>query len=107
MKKEELRALIEFYEAKAEKAYRNYQDSGIQRYERERHKAEDLADALRMAENASDDHNHLINLKSTFASIAYEAKKTDYLPEDQRLDALEKVKKNLLSAARLEGLIGE
>ena len=55
LSKAELEVLTEKYEAKAERAYQNYQETGISRYDRERRNAEELADAMRMAAQASDD----------------------------------------------------
>ena len=55
---------------KAEKAYRNYQDTGISRYDRERRKNEDLSDAFRMAANAAEDHQALVHLRCNIANIA-------------------------------------
>ena len=63
LSKAELEVLTEKYEAKAERAYQNYQETGISRYDRERRNAEELADAMRMAAQASDDYSQLINLR--------------------------------------------
>ena len=57
--KERLEIMAQKYQAKAERAYRNYQETGVQRYERERINAEDLADALTAAANAAEEHNRL------------------------------------------------
>ena len=40
--KAELEALAEKYAAKADKAFQNYQETGISRYSREYHNAEEL-----------------------------------------------------------------
>lgn len=52
MCKAELEALAEKYAAKAEKAYQNYQETGISRYSREYHNAEELFYAFQAAANA-------------------------------------------------------
>lgn len=44
MSKAELEVLVEKYEAKAERAFRNFQDTGIRRHDRERRNAEELTD---------------------------------------------------------------
>jgi hypothetical protein len=49
MSKAGLEVLAEKYEAKAERSYQNYQETGISRYDRERRNAEELAAAMRMA----------------------------------------------------------
>lgn len=63
LSKAELEALAERYEAKAGRAYMNYQETGISRYDRERRNAEDLASAMRMAASASDDYSRLVSLQ--------------------------------------------
>lgn len=52
LSKAELDALVEKYEAKAARAYQNYQETGITRYDREHRNADDLASAMRMAASA-------------------------------------------------------
>lgn len=64
MTEKELLALAEKYQAKADRNYSNYQETGISRYDRERRNAEQLADALRMAANASEGHSKLIHLRA-------------------------------------------
>lgn len=64
MTEKELLALAEKYQAKADRNYRNYQGTGISRYDRERRNAEELAEALRMAANAATDHLTLVNFRS-------------------------------------------
>lgn len=70
IKKEELVKLIDKYDRQAEKAYMNYQETGTQRYDRERRNAEDLADALRVALGAADEHTAYINLRTNVAILA-------------------------------------
>lgn len=65
-----LKKLIDRYQQKADTAYRNYQDSGVSRYDRERRNNEDLADALRIALNASDEHTKLISIRADLANLA-------------------------------------
>ena len=69
----ELYALAEKYDAKAEKAYRNYQETGTARYDREYRNYEDLAMALRMAASANDDHTQLISIRCDVAALAARA----------------------------------
>lgn len=65
-----LKKLIDRYQKKADAAYRNYQESGVTRYDREYRNNEDLADALRTALNANDEHTQLISIRSDLAQIA-------------------------------------
>lgn len=57
MDKKTLETLAERYQKRADRAFENYQETGIKRYDTERNNMEDLADALRMAANAADEHN--------------------------------------------------
>lgn len=107
MNHDDLERLAEQFQNKADRAYLNYQETGITRYDNERRKNEDLADALRMAAAASDDHHRLIHVRGTFSSLAGEAKRIEYLPEDQKVAALESLRKNLMAAAKLEGVIND
>ena len=54
MNKEELIKLANKYQVKADNAYAIYQVTGISRYDRERRNAEDIAEVLRAAANASE-----------------------------------------------------
>jgi len=65
--------LMKKYEDKAEMCYRNYQDSGCARYDRERRNAEDLAEALRNALSAHSDHSQLISIRADLADLASKA----------------------------------
>lgn len=69
--KDELIAMAKKYDDKASKAYYNYQETGTQRYHREMENAEDMADALRMAASAEEDHNKLLNLRAELQNLAY------------------------------------
>lgn len=104
MNKDELMAMADAYQEKADKQFRNYQETGITRYEREYRKADDLASALRMAANAADEHNELLHLRGTLSMIAAEAQRAQYA--DDREKAMESVCRNLVSVASLKGLIG-
>ena len=73
MDKASLEALANRYRVKAEKAFRNYQETGMQKYERERINAEDLEEAIRMAINAADDHSLMIYLRSSICDLAAKA----------------------------------
>ena len=99
--KKELEKLVEKYEAKAAKAFDDYQQTGMTRYETAYHNAQDLADSLRMALDASDDHHALLHFRSNLSMLAGEAAKAR-TPEEK-----DKVLKQLVSLARMNGLIGD
>ena len=81
MKKSDLERMADRYQAKADKAYQNYQETGTGRYDREYRNNEDLAMALRMAATASDDHNCLISMRCDVATLG--AKAENLLKGDQ------------------------
>ena len=64
--REELGKLAAKYQEKADRAFQNYQETGISRYDRERRNAEDLTEALRAAANAAEEHQMLASLKAEF-----------------------------------------
>lgn len=75
MTKEELIALADKHQEKADKAYKNYQETGITRYSRDYRNSEDLAAALRMAANAEENHRSLpqsipASAATTFPSLS-------------------------------------
>ena len=71
MKTEDIINLAVKYDKKAEKAYMMYQETGISRYDRERSNAEDMAEVLRTAAVANEDHTKLINLRGELVDLAY------------------------------------
>lgn len=91
-KKEWLESMADKYHTKAEKAYRNYQETGITRYEREYNQAEDLAEAIDAAAAANEEHEQLLNLKSEICWIVSQAERGTYDEDD--------VFRNLSSLAR-------
>lgn len=99
LSRKELEKLVEKHDAAAVRAYRNYNDTGIQRYDRERRKNEDYADAFRMALNAENDYTKLVQLRSDFVRLAGQARRAG-TPEDAQ-----KVCRDLLATAKLLNLI--
>lgn len=107
MSKAELEVLVEKYEAKASRAFMNYQETGISRYDRERRNAEDLASAMRMAASASDDYASLVHLRADVSMMASNAKGAMRASKEKREEAMEKVLKSLVSLAVMGGLIAD
>lgn len=105
MSKAELEVLAEKYEAKAERAYQNYQETGISRYDRERRNADSLASAMRMAASAERDYTKLVNIRSSVSMLASKAQSALKEPEDKRESAMEKALKDLVALAIMEGLV--
>ena len=105
MTKEELIALADKHQEKADKAYKNYQETGITRYSRDYRNSEDLAAALRMA--AEEDHRSLTSLRVDISRVASSAAAAERAAEDLKLSRMTAVIKELLAVARLHGLIGD
>ena len=105
MTKKELEQLADKYQKKADKANRKYQDTGLRRYAREHKNNEELADAMRMAADAADNHRMLMGLRSQFGGLAKRASEIQQLPRAERPEALEKLRRSLFSAGRTWGLI--
>ncbi|MCC8063708.1 MAG: hypothetical protein LIO70_01320 [Clostridiales bacterium] len=96
MTKAELEKLADRYQAKADRAYQNYQETGIQRYDRERANNEYLADAMQMAANACDEHTRLLSLQASMCDLAGKV---------QQGEDPQSVCSALMSYARMLGLI--
>lgn len=71
--KKMLEKMIAKQDAKAEKAFQNYQETGMGRYDTERRNAEDMAEALRVAYNAKEDHDKMVSLNAQIIWWAGEA----------------------------------
>lgn len=111
MTKVEIVALAERWQAKADRAMARYQESGLARHNREREQAEDLAEALRIAANAADDHSKLIGLRCSLILLtnkshaALNALDTPDRASDR--DILTDLARNIISTARLYGVDSE
>lgn len=103
MDAKELKKLIDRYQQKADTAYRNYQESGVSRYDREYRNNEDLADALRVALNANDEHTQLISIRSDLASLAGAAEQAVHHHD---ISEATSVLNNLIAVASFYGVYG-
>lgn len=102
MKREELEALAAKHQKKADEAWQNYQETGMTRFDLERRKNEDMAEALRMAARAADDAQRLTDLRVTLSEYGYKASMiADHGTEE---DAM-KFCRELAASARIRGLI--
>lgn len=105
MKKAELEKLAEKYQRKADDADQAYQETGIGRYDTTRRNNEDLAEALRMAASAEEDHAKMVFLKVELSRLASEAASVEYTSEDMKQAKMQRVISSLLVLARMQGLI--
>ena len=100
MDAKKLKKLIDRYQDKADKAYRDYQESGVTRYDREYRNNEDLADALRTALNANDEHTKLISIRSDLATLAGAAERAVHHHD---ISEATSVLNNLIAVASIYG----
>ena len=107
MNKADLERMADRYQAKADRAYQNYQETGTPRYEREYHNYDDLAAALRVAAGSKDAHDQLISIRCDLAILA--AKAEDLLNGDQLshefVAGAASLLENLVATASTYGLI--
>ena len=108
MDKKALMKRLEQYEAKAKKAEFRYQNTGESRYLSERERYEDVADGLRLALFAADEHNELVDLRTDFAKYGCQAQEIvtrRNATGEAGTDDLWKLAAELSACARLHGLI--
>lgn len=104
MTKKEIQDYIRRKDAVAESNYRNYQDSGVTRYETTYRRAEFEADLGRLALNAADDHAELIGMKATIGDLAGRAVRAMHYGDAAEL---QKVGKELAAYAHSKGLCSD
>lgn len=107
MEKVRIEKLRDQYRARAEKAYQNYQDSGDPRYYAHKNRAEDIACALQIAVDASDDYNTFLDLRACLSILGDHAARLD---GDLKRDTcnfidLKNFVKEVATEARIRGLI--
>lgn len=67
--------------------------------------AELVAEALRMAASAKEDHDRMIHLRGVLSQLAWRAAEANRASEEDRPRKMQAVLGELLSAARMQGLI--
>lgn len=107
MSKEELMKLAGSFQKKADAAFENYQETGMSRYGSAYRRNEELADALRMAAGAADEHNAYIHMRGQMSNFAWRAKMASATDtEEKRSELAEALIRDLVSFGRLMELIG-
>ena len=105
MKKEDIVKLASKYQAKADKDFSDYKNSGIKQYLYSYHRNEDLAVALRMAVNAADKHQAYIALKIKMAEFMQRAQRIESTSiEFEKSTMIKSLIEDILQYSRLEGL---
>lgn len=107
MKKKELLKLADKYQAKADAASQNYQETGMGRYGSAYRRNEELADALRMAAGAADEHHAYVSMKAQMSNFAWRAKMASTAKnEANRSELVAALVRDIVSYGHLMGLIG-
>ena len=102
MDKKNMEALAERYQKRADRAFENYQETGIKRYYTERNNMEDLADALRMAANAADEHNAYVGMRGAFVGLVTIAQDIEFAADKESCEELvNKLVESLLTYGRV------
>ena len=103
MKKEELLALADKYQAKADADFQNYQETGMTRYGTSYRKNEELANALRMAADAADEHYAYIALKAQMATFTQRSQELKYADEEKKEAQTEALLRDMVAYGVLQG----
>lgn len=107
MDKKRLLELAEKHSAKADTAFRNYQETGITRYSTAWHREEELADALRIAAASVEDHMTLVHLRANVAEWISRATDLKYKPDISKEKASAALLVDLIAYGKLMGLMLE
>ncbi len=103
----ELKKLIEKYDKRADNALQLYQETGAKRHYTANYTSQNMADALRVALQAKEDHEDLQNMKlelSNFASRGAAAT-SQLRPESERAELAAILAKELADYGKRNGLI--
>lgn len=102
MDRNELEKLAERYQQRADRAFENYRETGIKRYDTERNNMEDLADALRMAADAADEHVAYVGMRGSFAGLVAIAQNIELAAgKESREELIDELVKSLLTYGRM------
>lgn len=109
LSKKELEKLAAKYQAKADEAEATYQETGMSRYHTIKNRNEDLADSLRMAAAASDEHQELMSLRMVMTNYMSRAAAatSKFRPEEDRTKLAMKLAEEMATYGRLNGYIGK
>lgn len=108
MNREELLGLAEKYQTKADTAAENYQETGMSRYGSAARRNEDIAEALRMAAAAADEHHEYIGIKAQMSNFAWRANMASTArTDDEKNELVDALIRDLAAYGRLKGLIGD
>lgn len=103
----ELEKLIVKYQNRADAAEQLHQETGMRRYYTASWRNRELADTLRMAQSAKEDHDALISLRMTLANFASSAvvALSQFQTETERAKLAVALAKEIAEYGQLCGLI--
>ena len=99
MDKKRLETLLKRSREKADRAFRNYQDTGAYHYEWQYRNADEMSEIIRLALDAADEHTYYISLRSDLANLAHKAEIAIHNP-----DEIMSVVNNVISLAEAYGV---
>lgn len=104
MTREEIQALADRYQRIADRAYQNYQDSGIGRYSTKWRDNKRLADALRIAANEAADHSKMVLCKLTLSHLASKASLAKASDPETAEKLVDEILKDLIAYGQMNGV---
>ena len=107
LERKELEKLVKKYQAKAEAAAQAYQETGLARYHATYWRNQDMADALRTALYAKDDHETLHDMRMVLSNFASRgaAAVSPYRGRDERVELALRLAEEVADYGRRNGLI--
>lgn len=107
LEQKELKKLVEKYQKKADEAAQAYQETGLTRYHSAYWRNQDMADALRMALSAKEDHDTLRDMRLVLSNFASRgaAAESPYRSPDERAELAARLAAEVADYGRQLGLI--
>lgn len=105
MTREELIKLADKYQSKADANFQRYQETGISRYGSSCRRDENIAEALRAAADAADEHQAYISMKAQMADFAWRAQTILHAANNERETLVQSLVHDIASYGQLTNLI--
>lgn len=105
MTREELWKMAEKYQAKADRDYQAYQETGESRHGSSRRRNEDMAEALRMAAGYADEHQEYVMMRGDMADAVNCAVRISRATGDDREALITFLVNTLITYGHTKGFI--
>lgn len=107
VEKKTLEKLIAKYQNRADIAEQALQETGLTRYNTTFWNNQEMADALRLALSAKDDHDALLDMRMMLSNFATRgaAATSPHLPQEERVELAMKLSEEIADYGRRNGLI--